>query len=117
MQVIIVTITAYSFGSVFCSGKTIPIINSTIKLSAESIPSCFTCLTQVRSVVRRADQPHLNPTGPCGQGQRKVMEWAGARWFLEATWGRRSFKVKLGRGQGQSEPSVEGKKLAELSVQ
>lgn len=24
-----------------------------------------------------ADQPWLNPAVPCGQGQRKVMEWAG----------------------------------------
>lgn len=47
-------------------------------------------------MVRGADQPHLNPAWPCGQGHRKVMEWAGARWFLETHLGKEKFPSEAG---------------------
>lgn len=72
-----------------------------IKLSAECIPCCSTWLTQVRSVVG-AHQPQLNPTGPCGQGQGKVMEWAG-RGGHGTGWSQVGFGGHLGKEKFPSE--------------
>ena len=97
-QTVTVSITAYWFCSMFCSVKTILMINSSIKQYAECLPSCPVWLTQVRSMMVYPSWINLVPVYG-GQVQRKLMERAGrkdlgtgwARWMLEAIWGKGSF--------------------------
>lgn len=109
-QMIIVRITAYWFCSMFCSVKTILMINSTIKQYAECLPSCPVWLAQVRSTMGRSAQ--LNQCGPClwwaraekgdGMGwEGRSGNWVGPGGFWRPPGEGEVSKLKQGRGRGQ----------------